>query len=298
MNVNKGVQMKTKIKPILFFMSLTAILMSGCALTPAEDPSSEPFTNMANPASVFCEEQGFQLEMREDANGTYGVCIFPDGSECEEWAYFRGECQPGNSETGSQDSEDQTISQSVVALYGNIIASDVEVPAPSILVIRPEGIATIYITGENGDIENQIIALQDKPEPANKASFWGKLQCPSLENCLLTVTSMQVDGPGAPPEPDQVEAWEGVIYSGPPGPRSGGDDYFALLGKLPFEYGIDSNDDALKPLIEQFRDTGQAVRISGQLFAGRPDWNSTQIIVTWIEPIEVNPSLIPPAPEW
>ena len=33
--------------------------------------------------------------MREEAGGTAGYCVFPDGSECEEWAYFRNECQPG-----------------------------------------------------------------------------------------------------------------------------------------------------------------------------------------------------------
>ena len=33
--------------------------------------------------------------MRQDpSGGTIGYCIFPDGSECEEWAYFRGECDP------------------------------------------------------------------------------------------------------------------------------------------------------------------------------------------------------------
>jgi inhibitor of cysteine peptidase len=53
---------------------------------------------MANPASVYCEEMGGRLEMREDPNGTSGFCIFPDGTECEEWAYFRGECQPGETE--------------------------------------------------------------------------------------------------------------------------------------------------------------------------------------------------------
>ena len=253
---------------------------------------------MANPASVFCEEQGFTLEMRENENGTYGVCVFPDGSECEEWAYFRGECKQGFSKIDSNGPEDQAIAQNAVALYGNIITSGTEVPAPSILIIYPEDIAIIYITGEDGDIENQIIELQNKSEPGNKANFWGKLQCPSLENCLLTVTSMRVDGPGEFPPPDQIEAWEGVIYSGPPGPRSGGDDYFALLGQLSFQYGIDAVDEALKPIIEQFRDTGQAVRISGQLYAGRSDWNATQIMVTTIEPIEVDPGLIPPAPEW
>jgi putative hemolysin len=44
---------------------------------------------------VHCEEQGYTLEMREEAGGTAGYCIFPDGTECEEWAYYRGECAPG-----------------------------------------------------------------------------------------------------------------------------------------------------------------------------------------------------------
>ena len=50
---------------------------------------------LANPASVYCEEQGYELEMRTDADGTAGYCIFPDGTECEEWSFYRGECAPG-----------------------------------------------------------------------------------------------------------------------------------------------------------------------------------------------------------
>lgn len=51
---------------------------------------------MANPASVYCEDQGGTLEIRTGADGgEYGVCLFDDGSECEEWAYYRGECAPG-----------------------------------------------------------------------------------------------------------------------------------------------------------------------------------------------------------
>lgn len=50
---------------------------------------------MPNPASVFCQEQGYQSEIRTAEDGSQsGVCIFTDGSECEEWAYFRGECSP------------------------------------------------------------------------------------------------------------------------------------------------------------------------------------------------------------
>jgi hypothetical protein len=51
---------------------------------------------MPNPASVFCEEQGGQVDIRTENGGQVGYCLFPDGSECEEWALFRGECVPGS----------------------------------------------------------------------------------------------------------------------------------------------------------------------------------------------------------
>ena len=54
---------------------------------------------MANPASTFCEDQGYQVQIRDEAAGQVGYCLFPDGSECEEWAFYRGECA---APTGSQ----------------------------------------------------------------------------------------------------------------------------------------------------------------------------------------------------
>jgi len=51
---------------------------------------------MPNPASVYCAEHGGKVDLRQDASGgVAGICVFADGSECDEWAYFRGECQPG-----------------------------------------------------------------------------------------------------------------------------------------------------------------------------------------------------------
>jgi len=36
---------------------------------------------------------GYDCETRKDAVGNeYGVCIFPDSSECNEWDFFRGKC--------------------------------------------------------------------------------------------------------------------------------------------------------------------------------------------------------------
>jgi len=53
---------------------------------------------MANPASVYCINQSGSLNIRSDAEGNqYGVCIFDDGSECEEWKFFRAECKKGDS---------------------------------------------------------------------------------------------------------------------------------------------------------------------------------------------------------
>jgi len=52
---------------------------------------------MANPASVHCLEQEGRLEIRQGpGGGQVGICVFDDGSECEEWALFRGECRKGD----------------------------------------------------------------------------------------------------------------------------------------------------------------------------------------------------------
>jgi putative hemolysin len=48
---------------------------------------------MANPASVYCSEQGYKSEIRTDSSGGQaGYCVFDDTTECDEWAFFRGEC--------------------------------------------------------------------------------------------------------------------------------------------------------------------------------------------------------------
>lgn len=80
------------------------VLLAACtAETPT--PTPEPQTGLPNPASLFCEERGYALVMREESGGTVGYCLFPDGSECEEWSFFRGECAPGGTVWGSEQLE-------------------------------------------------------------------------------------------------------------------------------------------------------------------------------------------------
>jgi len=88
--------MKTRtliIVPAIFL--LTSCIAPQTQPTVAPVSTEIPQPNMPNPASAYCEQQGYRLEIRTAADGSQtGYCIFPDGSECDEWAYFRGECGP------------------------------------------------------------------------------------------------------------------------------------------------------------------------------------------------------------
>ena len=94
--------MRTLFK-LTFFVLLAAILIGGCSKKPAPTntsvPSTEGETNragLANPASVNCEEKGGKLEFRDRSElGQYGVCVFEDNRQCEEWALLGGECLEG-----------------------------------------------------------------------------------------------------------------------------------------------------------------------------------------------------------
>ena len=64
--------------------------------------------SLPNPASVFCEQQGYNLEIRTAADSSQsGVCVFPDGTECDEWAFFRGECNPDESSGEAAEYDEQ-----------------------------------------------------------------------------------------------------------------------------------------------------------------------------------------------
>jgi hypothetical protein len=67
----------------------------GTQVAAPAQPETAPAAQLANPASVNCEKQGGKLEIRTEAAGQFGVCVFADGTRCEEWRLFRGECKPG-----------------------------------------------------------------------------------------------------------------------------------------------------------------------------------------------------------
>jgi putative hemolysin len=92
---------KEKMKKIITF-TLILMALTACTnfqITVSQTAGTDVPINMPNPASLYCEENGNTLEIQTAADGSQsGVCIFPDGSSCDEWAYFRGECGPATQE--------------------------------------------------------------------------------------------------------------------------------------------------------------------------------------------------------
>ena len=96
--------MKEKFEHTMFILAiilLSSIFIAGCTQAPngsgqpisGVSPSVTPASALANPAAVFCEEKNYQYVIRKNPDGSeYGVCIFPDRTECEEWAFYQGTC--------------------------------------------------------------------------------------------------------------------------------------------------------------------------------------------------------------
>lgn len=83
---------------LLAAFAIIAIALAGCAplVAPTPEAAQPADTQLANPASENCIAQGgtLSIETRGDG-GQYGVCIFEDNRQCEEWALMRGECPVG-----------------------------------------------------------------------------------------------------------------------------------------------------------------------------------------------------------
>jgi putative hemolysin len=68
---------------------------TGAAVPPGSTPQSTG-AQTANPASENCIKQGGTLTIQTRGDGgQYGVCLFEDNRQCEEWAMLRGDCPVG-----------------------------------------------------------------------------------------------------------------------------------------------------------------------------------------------------------
>jgi len=89
---------------------VAGLLVTGCtqqaapAQAPAVTPTRAAEIGMPNPASVNCGKVGATSVIMTNPDGSqYGMCTFPNGTTCEEWALFRGEgCKPNVAPTATQ----------------------------------------------------------------------------------------------------------------------------------------------------------------------------------------------------
>jgi len=129
-----------------------ALLLVAC--TSVSTPSAPVLTatpgkgaNLANPASVYCDKQGYRLEMRTAADGSQSaVCIFPNGSECDEWAYLRGECGP---DTATPKVENKAVEAAKIVLARQLNVDAGQITLVSLeRVIWPDACLGIARQGE------------------------------------------------------------------------------------------------------------------------------------------------------
>jgi putative hemolysin len=78
-------------KPEVSNLSVVNDMQGLLALASAQVPAT-PIIGLPNPASVYCVEQGYELRIVDEPDGQVGMCVFPDGTQCEEWSFFEGEC--------------------------------------------------------------------------------------------------------------------------------------------------------------------------------------------------------------
>jgi len=71
-------------------IALSLLIVGALAACDEAEDDKPDAVGLANPASVFCVDQGGKSEIRTAEDGSQsGICILPDGTEVDEWAYFR-----------------------------------------------------------------------------------------------------------------------------------------------------------------------------------------------------------------
>ena len=145
---------------------LVPVLLLAAACGPTETPipvDLDQQAGMANPASVFCEENGGTLQIRTGPDGgQLGVCIFADGSECEEWAYFRSECKPGDSLPAESDSARPADAAPLsLQVLEPVDGSVVDIPQTQVVgTTSPGAVVTvndeILLTGGDGAFQTTV----------------------------------------------------------------------------------------------------------------------------------------------
>lgn len=86
---NKDMSRKVK-KPVSVKQSVSVGNVNQNNNYQNENFPEQKMIGMANPASVYCVEQGGESIIKQDKDRSeYGICKFKDGKEVDEWEFYR-----------------------------------------------------------------------------------------------------------------------------------------------------------------------------------------------------------------
>ena len=197
--------MKTKTFWLVVLLAASVLTLSGCGKS--ETPADEN-AEIANPASVYCEENGWTLLLEEWA----WLCMFNDGSYCEEWSYYWGECQPGEIMYNTMDDEFiDDVEQKTDWNGTSEIYSDEELQSAVDTIMNE-------INNEwKVKVEMQELSYAGDEESANNLEYCQSLKS-ELEGCAVFTSSFHI------PEQNVEMAWAFE-------PNAGIDGWNWILGK-------------------------------------------------------------------
>ena len=101
-------------RPLILTAATTIWLVTACGGN-SLPPTLTPTPVLATPtprdpaAAEYCRAHGGQLQVIESPIGPIGYCLFPNGSQCEAGAYYRGECAPAAGTAISPPTADAAI---------------------------------------------------------------------------------------------------------------------------------------------------------------------------------------------
>ena len=177
--------MKTKTLGLVAILAAGVLTLAGCGKTEAPVENPDENAEIANPAAVYCEENGWTLNLEE------WLCMFADGSYCEEWSYQRWECQPGEIMYNTvDDGYIDDVEQKADWNWTSEIYSDEDLQAAVDKIVS-------YFDVK---VEMQEITYQWDEESANQLSYCKELN-PEVDECAFFKTNFYI------PQQDAVMAW-------------------------------------------------------------------------------------------
>lgn len=187
---------------LIILMALTACSAFPTQVVPEKPATDTPIVNMPNPASVFCIQNGNKNEIVTAEDGSqYGICNFPDGSSCEEWAYYRGECGPASQASPTPEIVvEETVpvvddgTEEVIDWWGVIKSSEPGSQFDDYFERQDSGQVILYgIDSIDSGIKSQIETLRDSGKIVHLYGI--------LLSDLPDINGMQI-------QPDRIEVEE------------------------------------------------------------------------------------------